>query len=111
MLLPAGVPLSFTAVFDSPSLFVALSVYDDSGASPVLAQAPAAMAVVVGNVYRGKYTAAPGKSYIVVMAVYTSGAFTTLDPAYAQQAVGVNAQYLTPPTQNVIGVVDCGGNS
>lgn len=106
-LAPAGVPLSFEVTFDSPGLPVAMSVYDDTGANPVLLLSPFAMAPVVGNTYRGKFTAQAAKSYIVLKAVYTDGTFTVLDPNYIQGSESVVAQNLTPPVQEIIGVTGC----
>ncbi len=115
MLVPAGIPVNFTAIFDDPTpANVAMSVYDDSGSEPVLLLSPEAMSQVAGNAYRGKFTPEAGKLYVVFMAVYTNTSFNAFDPAYeaSQQAVPVVAQYLTPPVQSVVGTVDCnGGNS
>lgn len=113
MLLPAGIPANFTAIFNNPTpAFVALSVYDDTGLTPVLLLSPTAMNQVTSNAYSGKFTPAAGKLYVVFMAVYTDATFTTLDNSFktAEQAVPVVAQYLTPPVQNVVGLVDCGGD-
>lgn len=122
-LAPAGVPLSFEVTFDSPTLHVGMSVYDDSGALPVLLLSPFAMARVAPglNTYRGKFTAQAGKNYIILKAVYTDDTLTTLDGDYSQGSESIVAQYLngTPDgggcpvvgivdeTDAVIGVVDC----
>ena len=83
-LAPAGAELTFEVTYDSPSLAVAMSVYDTTGVSPVLVQGPAAMTVIVANTYIGKFTPEVGKSYLIFKAVYTSGAFTTLSSDYSQ---------------------------
>lgn len=77
---PFGVPLSFEVTLD-PSLagLVAMTVYDDSGASPALVAGPTAMALFQGGTFRAKFTASAGKPYLVVKSVYTDGTFTTLD--------------------------------
>lgn len=82
-LVPSGIPISFEVTFDSPTLPVAMSVYDDSGASPALVSGPTAMSLVVGNTFRGKFTGAAGKPYVIFKAVYTDGTFTSLDSDYS----------------------------
>lgn len=93
-LVPAETSLSFEVTFDSPTLYVGMSVYDDSGATPVLVQGPTAMLNVVGNTYRAKFTADVGKSYIIFKAVYTSAALTTLDSNYSQGSESIKAEYV-----------------
>jgi hypothetical protein len=95
---PSGVPLSFEITLDAPSLFVAMKVYDDSGGSPILVQGPSAMANVLGNTYRGKFTATADKSYLILKAVYTDGTFTTLHPDYSQ---GTETIYAKDPNVSV----------
>lgn len=75
--------LSFEMTYDNPSLFVGLSIYDDSGASPVLIQSPALMQNVVGNMYRGKFSPTFGKTYLVFKAVYTDALMTVLNTDYS----------------------------
>ncbi len=114
MLLPAGIPANFTAIFNSPTpANVALSVYDCTGDAPVLLLSPVAMAQVgSSNAYTGKFTPAVGKLYVVFMAVYTSSAFSALDPSFAtaQQAVAVTAKYIPATPNGVVGIVSCEGN-
>lgn len=108
-LAPANVPLSFEVTFDDPSLNVAMSVYDDSGLSPALVSGPAAMANVVGNTYRGKFTADPGISYIIFKAVYTDNTFVTLHPDYAAGSESIRAEIIagTPVLKtDIIGFVE-----
>lgn len=114
MLVPAGVPVNFTATFDDANPdFVAMSVYDDSGSEPVLLLSPFAMASVRSNVYRGKFTPEAGKLYVVFMAVYTDGTFGTLDTDFTavEQAAAVICQNLVSPVQNVVGMVLCDGGT
>jgi hypothetical protein len=80
---PAGVSLSFEVTYDSPSLYVGMSVYDDSGASPVLIQGPTAMSIVVGNTYRAKFIGDANKPYVIVKRVYTNVGMTVVDPNYS----------------------------
>lgn len=82
-LAPAGVPLTFEVTYDSPTLFVGMSVYDDSGASPVLVQGPTAMNLVVGNTYRAKFIGDANKSYVIVKRVYITSGMTTVDTNYS----------------------------
>lgn len=107
-LAPARVSLSFEVTFDSPSLDVGMSVYDDSGEEPELVSGPSAMALVVGNTYRGKFTAADGKSYIIIKAVYTDDTFEELNSDYAAGSESIVTQVIggDPPTENVVGYVD-----
>ena len=91
-LVPAGVPLSFEVTFDSPDLSVGMSVYDDTGASPVLVQGPTLMTLVALNTYRAKFTASLGHSYVVIKAVYTDGTLLEVDTDYAQGSESLIAQ-------------------
>lgn len=113
MICQVGIPVNFTAVFDGPTpANVAFSVYDDTGVTPVLLNSPVAMAQVAGNSFRGKFTPLAGKLYVVFMAAYTDTTFSSLDPTYAaiQQAVSLSPLTLLPPAQNVVGIIQCGGN-
>lgn len=103
---PAGRPLSFEVTFTAPDLDVGMTVYDDSGASPVLLLPPFAMVNVYGNTYRGKFTAEDGKNYIVIKSVYTDNTLTTLDPNYLAGSESVVAQYLVVSAPYIVGVVD-----
>lgn len=91
-LAPSGVSLSFEVTFDRNDLHVGMSVYDDSGVSPVLVQGPSAMLNVVGNTYRGKFTALDTLSYIIFKAVYTDNTFMTLDSNYSQGSESIKAE-------------------
>lgn len=87
-----NVECTFEVTFDSPSLSVAMSVYDTSGISPVLVSGPAAMTSVVGNTYIGKFTPVNPKEYLIFKAVYTDGTLTTLSPDYSQSSESIIAQ-------------------
>jgi hypothetical protein len=91
-LAPAGITCSFEVTFDSPELNVAMSVYDDTGSSPVLVSGPLAMLRVVGNTYRGKFTPILAHSYIIFKAVYTDDTFETLDTDYSQGSESIIAE-------------------
>ncbi len=93
-LLPSGVPLSFEVTFDSPSLHVGMSVYNDSGANPVLVSGPTAMALVYGNTYRGKFTGVENTNYIIVKAVYTTSGLSVLDDNYSMGSESCIAQVI-----------------
>ncbi len=106
---PAGVSLSFEVTFDSDELNVGMSVFDDSGSLPALLLSPFAMLNVVGNTYRGKFTAEPGKSYIIFKAVYTDETLETLDDNYSQGSESIKAEYLNQNSGGgcpVLGIVD-----
>lgn len=105
-LVPAGTPASFAASFNASDLSVAMSVYDDTGANPVLLLSPFSMSYVAANTYRGKFTPANGKTYIILMAVYTDNTFTTLNASFQVQSQSVLAQYLSSPPSEVVGYVD-----
>ena len=93
---PTGSQLSFEVTFDSPSLHVAMSVYDVTGASPSLVQGPTAMTIVVGNTYQGKFhPTINGKSYVIFKAVYTDNSFTTLSPDYSQGSESIIVESLS----------------
>lgn len=107
MLIPAGIAVPFSAVFVGANpARVAMSVYDDSGSSPSLLLAPFLMNHTVGDVYSAKFTPVTNKSYVIVMAVYTDGTFTTVDGAFPAQSAGANAQYISVPLQSMVGRVE-----
>lgn len=106
MLLPANVSSSFVTSGNSPSLFVGLSVYDNSGGNPVLVSGPTRMTNFAGNAYQGKYTTDIG-NFLVLMAVYTDSSLTTLMPGYEQDVVAVTSMNLNVPVNGVVGYVDC----
>lgn len=107
-LAPAGVQLSCEVTFDEDDLHVAMSVYDDTGAEPVLLLSPFAMTLVAGNTYRGKFTGLDGKNYIVIKAVYTDNSFTEFDDNYSQGSESIVAQALVGGSSgcDVVGYVD-----
>jgi hypothetical protein len=93
---PAGVPLSFEVTFDRSDLDVGMSIYDDSGSSPVLLSGPTLMVNVGGTfTYRGKFTATNGKSYVIIKAVYTNDTLETLDQDYSQGSESIVAENLS----------------
>ncbi len=118
---PAGVPLSFEVTYDRDDLVVGMSVFDDTGLSPVLVQGPAQMSIVAGFTYRAKFTALDGHNYIVIKGVYTDLTFTELDLDYSMGSESVVAQAfnsnsngsaclivgIVEETPDVIGVVEC----
>jgi hypothetical protein len=121
-LAPANVPISCEVTFDSGALDVAMSVFDTTNGSPVLASGPTAMDLVVDSTYFGIFTPLPGHSYVVVKAVYTDDTFATLDPNYSQasesfysQAQGGSGGGSSDPSitgyvdlyQTVVGYVNC----
>ena len=102
-LAPANVSLSFEVTYDRDDLFVGMSVYDDSGLSPVLIQGPSAMLNVVGNTYRGKFVADPEKSYIIFKAVYTDETFLTLSPDYSQASESIRSEIIGSGGSSTVG--------
>jgi hypothetical protein len=92
-LVPPNIALSFEASF-LPGLNVGMTVYNDSGASPVLVQGPTAMLNVVGGMYRGKFTGSLGQSYLIFTAVYTDDTLETLDTGYYSGSESVLASYV-----------------
>lgn len=91
-LVPAGKSLSFEVTYDSALLNVAMSVYDDSGNSPVLVQGPLKMEVIVANTYRGRFVPSAAKPYVIFKAVYTDDTYTTLHPDYSQGSESIRAE-------------------
>lgn len=109
-LVPAGVTLSFEVSF-APDLFgrVGMSVFDDTGSSPVLLLSPFAMALVAEGTYRGKFTPALGKSYVIRKCVYTDDTLTDLDPNFGEGSESIYAQnFNSSPTVGCVikGVVN-----
>lgn len=88
----AGVPLSFEITFDSPDLFVGMTVFDDSGLTPSQVGSVIAMDQVKGNSYRAKFTPSAAKSYVIHKGVYTDGTFTTLDSNYSESSEAIRAE-------------------
>ncbi len=105
---PAGINLSCEVTYDSPDLYVGMSVYDDTGDEPVLLLSPFAMVNVAHNTYRGKFAAVAGRAYIVIKGVYTDDTFTTLSDDYSQGSESIVAQNLTLASLgcSVIGYVE-----
>lgn len=78
-----GISVTIEVNYD-PGLFVGMTVYDDSGGSPVQIGSIISMLNVVDTLYRAKYTPTQEKSFIFRKAVYTDGTFTTLDNNYSR---------------------------
>lgn len=123
-LVPAAVPLTFEVTFDSPSLNVAMSVFDTTAGSPVLVQGPTAMTNLVSNTYFGKFTGTVDHTYVIFKAVYTDGTFATLNTDYAAGSESIIAEVIgggsggggssggsvigfVQPNQTIIGIVQC----
>lgn len=87
----SGVPLSFEVTYDSPSLFVGMAVFDDSGASPSLVSL-IPMDNFYGNTYRAKFTPSAGKSYLFNKSVYTDGSYDTIDSDYSQGSESIRSE-------------------
>lgn len=87
----SGVSLSFEVTYDSPTLDVGMTVFDDSGLSPIQVGSILAMDNFKGNSYRAKFTATSGKSYLFHKAVYTDNTFTTIDDNYSQASESIRA--------------------
>ena len=111
MLLPAGIPASFSAVFGGATdANVAMEVFDVT-AAPAVAQAVAVMTPTITALsYFGRFTPQPGKLYQVFIAVYTDNTFATVNGSYQPVTYDVQALYFNQPV-NVVGVVECGGGS
>ena len=85
MIIP-GQKFSFGVTYDSPSLYVAAKIFDNSGASPALL-ATIAMANYYGNSYQGTYLITSPTlitSVLVQVSVYTDNTYTTLSTNYSQ---------------------------
>lgn len=74
--------LSFEVSYDSPSLFVGMTILDDSGPAPIVVLGPVQMSNVIGNLYRAKFTPQVGKSYLVYKTVYTDALLTVVNTNY-----------------------------
>lgn len=82
---PPNVELPFEVTYSSPSLPVAMSVYDMTSGTPVLISGPTAMVNLSGtNTYVGLFTLAIEKTYLILKAVYTDLSFSVLDTDYSQ---------------------------
>lgn len=110
MLVPAGIPVVFSAVFFGASTSnVAFTIFDVT-TTPTVVSGPTAMTTVQAGSFCGKFTFQAGKLYVIYMAVYTDGTFTALNGSFVPQEEAVIPQYLTAPIQGVIGVTgDCCG--
>jgi hypothetical protein len=76
-IVPAGVPIpiEFTAYDESVGLFVAMKVYDVTGAPSLVATTP--MVHLVNGTYFAAFTPAANHIYVVNKTVYTDGTFST----------------------------------
>lgn len=106
-----GIALPYEVNFGDPGLaFVAMTVFDETGNSPVQVQGPAAMLNTAGGMYRGKFNATAGKSYSILKTVYTDGTYTTRDNNYAESSETIYARQasLAPVVSlvDLVGVVD-----
>lgn len=102
-----GVALPYEANFGVPALdFVAMTVLDESGPTPVVVQGPAAMLNVIGGMYRGKFTATAGKVYSIFKTVYTDGTYTVRDDDYPESSETIHARVDAAP---VVSLVDLSG--
>lgn len=122
-LAPAAVSLTFEVTYDSPSLHVAMSVYDTTSSSPSLVSGATAMDNVVGYTYIGKFTPELNHTYLIFKAVYTDNTFDTLDTDYAAGTESIVAENISGgggggsgggavigfvlPSPTVIGLVQC----
>lgn len=80
-----GIALPYEVNFGVQGLlYVAMTVFDESGPSPVLVQGPSPMLNTAGGMYRAKFTATAGKSYSILKTVYTDGTYTVRDDDYAE---------------------------
>lgn len=90
----------------APTLFVGMTIFDDSGVSPVQLGAILPMLNVISALYRAKYTLPYVGTFIFRKAVYTDGTFTALDPNYSESSEsvqGVNLyQFLNSDSVQVI---------
>jgi hypothetical protein len=86
---PPDTAIGFEVTFDSPSLFVAMRIFDDLGAQ---VGAPIPMLNVYGNTYRGFFTPSLDTGYLIHKAVYTDESLITLHPDYAPGSETIYAQ-------------------
>jgi hypothetical protein len=110
MLLPAGIPASFVTSGNSPSLYLGLSIYDNTDSDPELVYGPVLMDNFIGNAYQGKFTPEAGKTYLAFMAVYTDASLENLDDDYQQDVQAFTSMTLTQSIQSVMGSIDCGSS-
>lgn len=91
MLALINTALSLEVNYD-PGLFVGLTIYDDSGVTPVQVlpvghiNGVLPMLNVVDTLYRAKLIPAVAGNYIFRKAVYTSGTYLALDPNYSKSS-------------------------
>lgn len=94
---PAGQATSFEVTYDSPSLQVAMRVFDNTTGTPVQVGSPIAMTNFFGNTYQARFTPVLPIPYLVHKAVYTDGTFVTLDNNYAAGSEGIIAVPVPTP--------------
>jgi len=83
-------PFEYAAFDLSPSLFVAMSIYDVTSGSPIFLTTTA-MNHVVNGIYFGTFTPLADKAYLISKAVYTDGSFTTPNTSYPPQGESIFA--------------------
>jgi hypothetical protein len=91
-LAPAGVPISFEVTYDSPSLYVGMTVYDDTGVTPVFIETVSMLSVGGSNTYRAKFTPDANSSYIILKSVYTDVGLTIPNLNYGTGSESIYAQ-------------------
>lgn len=88
-LFPSSVPVTVEVTYDSPGLFVGLSVFDMSTGSPVQVGGVLPMANVAGtNSYVRNFTPAADKPYFFLKQVYTDNTYTAVNPSYSAGSEG-----------------------
>lgn len=86
----AAVPYPFEVTYDSPSLFVAMQVYNVTSGTPVFVN-QVVMNHVYGNTYFGQFTPEAGQQYVINKAVFTDDTYTDLDIDYSQGSDSLRA--------------------
>jgi hypothetical protein len=105
--LPAGLPASVTETFPDAVPFVGVTVWNDSGSTPVqITDLPGMVNGVLpaynysGNSWRVQVTGGTGVYYLLVFAAYTDDTYETINENEPQ---GDKSFIFTPPTSGGAG--------
>ena len=82
-LIPSGIRVPFEVTYDSPSLFVGMTVFDVTTGSPVQVGSLIPMVNVIGNSYLGLFIPTDQHIYMIYKNVYTDVTYSTISPNYA----------------------------
>lgn len=102
-LIASNFPVTIDVTYDSPGLFVGLSVFDMSTGAPVQVGGVIPMPNVPdSNSYAKNFTPAANKPYLFLKQVYTDGTYTVVDANYSPGSEGAYASDIVSTTNLIL---------